>query len=124
MPTRLAVLLLLTIPPTVAASDVHRPLLRPVLVHNVEALTHADALRLTNRFAPYRITKDSLAEDHDGRTVIDATRADAVHRTAWLLPLAEVPEVLTVRARLRVIAHGASWGFGELIEYRLEDAEV
>src|SRR5262245_14659808 len=79
-------LLLATFVATALAGDAPRPLPRPVQIHDFETLTHADATRLAGRPALYRIVKDSLAEEYEGRTLIDCASADTVHRTARLLP--------------------------------------
>ena len=123
MPTRLSPLVLLVLV-AIAAGDVPRPLPRPVQVHEFEALPHRDALQLAGKPALYAIALDSQAEEIDGRIAVDCTSADAVHRTPRPLPGVDVEtrDRLTVRARLRVIRHPPSWGFPELVEYRLLDA--
>jgi hypothetical protein len=118
---RLAALLLLLVP-VVAIPDAPRHPARPSRVYDLAMLSPADAASLAGSMALYRIEVDSLAEEHEGRILVDCTSPDAVHRTARLLPVKQVPEAVTVRARLQVLRHGASWGFLELVEYRLLDA--
>jgi hypothetical protein len=70
LPRTLA-LLVTTVPAVVLAADVPRPPSRPVLVHDFETLSHADALRLVGKPARYQIVKDSRLEDYEGRTLIE-----------------------------------------------------
>src|SRR5262245_50008759 len=124
MPSRIPALVLLASVSAVAlAADAPRLNPRPVHIHDLPTLTHADALRLAGREVLYRVELDSRTEEYEGRILVDCTSSDAIHRTAWLVPFeGELPETFTVRARLGIIVHPASWGFPELIEYRLEDA--
>jgi hypothetical protein len=102
MSPRTFALLLASVSAFALAGETPRPTSRPIQIHDFETLSCADAVRLADKPVLYRIALDSLAEEYNGRILIDCASPDAIHRTVRLMPVSEVPDVLTVRARARL----------------------
>jgi hypothetical protein len=112
---RLAVLLLLILTPNAPAQPP-----RLARGNDLASLSAADAARLQGKQALYYVRFDSLAEERDGRILVDCASPDAVHRTARLLRGSSTSgRGATVWGRLHIVVHPASWGFPELVEWRL-----
>jgi hypothetical protein len=80
-------------------------------------------MRLADKPALYRVVFDSRAEEVEGRIAVDCTSADRVHRTARLMPgWTSRAEPADGPGAAAVLQHPPSWGFPELVEYRLLDA--
>src|SRR5262245_30913062 len=91
-------------------------------LHDLAALSDADALRLDGRRGLFRISLDSLPGESDGFILYDCRSPDAVFRAVRLYPGQEVDDEMVVEAALHIVRHPASGPFPALVEYRLTRA--
>jgi hypothetical protein len=91
-------------------------------LHDLAALSTADAFRLDGRRGLFRISLDSLPGEYNGFILYDCRSPDAVFRTVRLYPGQEVDDAMVVEATLHIVRHPASGPFPALVEYRLTRA--
>jgi hypothetical protein len=90
-----------------------------VRVHDLAALTPAEAEHLAGRRVLYQVRLDSLPGGPQGWTDYDCVSPDATARTVRLYPGQEIADEMIVEADLQELRHDPAPGFPGFTEFRL-----